>query len=819
MPRKNNKHLKNKCMKLQQFFLCSMLVLLSCHICYAQDILGDAPQGPVTPARTESDKLFSPPVGRTFYDIAYELANNPNITAQQIEQAITLYTATIKLDSSAKYILPDMIRLLTQHPQRDYSELMYQLLINYVDKSADLEVTQQAISYLISRMSSREEREQLLEQLLAKLGGKSAILDSELSAQIGLLKAEKADLKTAQSYFVAAYNNNNYNKLAFEKLTEMLADQITASMYLEHLRLGLDENPLDIRGVLTFAGHAERLELFALAADAYQYAAELFRFMRPSEALPVTIYLPWAISNYNVPRGGQKCLQIASDIRNSGRFDLLLEAIAGRAALKSGDQQLALTILKTAENKAIELSMSDDQFGTAKQKAAGYQRLAWFYSFAMADYNKSVVWANKAYSADPNSADSAAILAYSLVMSGQTDWPKLLLDNYPHNQIADLALALIQLSDRQIPVAVETLKAAIAKDPSSFAAEQAKQILTKQGAEYIPPSDPTVIMTALTGQFGQNIVPNFLSPENLISVKLKLRGSRFSYDTRLEASVAIENNSSHALVVSDNAFFKGYIRIDARISGDINATIANLVTLRVRPASPIESGRGITVPVQLLTGELKKILLNHPQASLKIEFDVFVDPVITDQGAAVSSLAGMAPAKATIERPRIELTSKYLQNKLDSLSKGRQGQKTTAAQLFAGLLTEQQIMAKQEPTYKFVYADWMPELLTSALKRNLVEPDWVVRVHTMAAMLPMQLDYELTTAVSESLDDSRWPVRMMAIYLLAKSQGPAFAKVLEWTAKEDKNEYVRQMATALLSIKPAPAPAAPPAEIPTIPGL
>ena len=197
-------------------------------------------------------------------------------------------------------------------------------------------------------------------------------------------------------------------------------------------------------------------------------------------------------------------------------------------------------------------------------------------------------------------------------------------------------------------------------------------------------------------------------------------------------------------------------------------------------------------------------------------FDVFIDPVITDKGVAVSSLAAMPPARTTVERPGIELTSKYLQNRLDSLAKGRQGQKITAAQLFAGLLIEQQIMARQEPTYKFVYADWMPELLISALKRNLADPDWVVRVHTMAAMLPLQLDYELTTAVSESLDDSRWPVRMMAIYLLANSQSQAFSKVLEWTAKEDKSEYVRQMATALSPTQPQPIP---PAEIPTIPGL
>jgi len=795
MSKNDDKRIENKCTGRGRLLLC--LLLLSCSFCQAQDVLNAAAKADTAALRTDSDRLFSPLAGQTFYDIAYELANYSHITPPQVEQAITLLTATIKLDSSAKYILPDMIKLLPRYPQQDYSQLMYQLLINYVDESADLEVTQTAVSYLLKGLNSIEEREKLYEKLLAKLGGKSVILDSELSTQLGLIKAEKTDLKTAQSYFISAYNNNNYNKIAFAKLTELLGEKITPSMYLEHLRLGLDENPLDIQAVLAFAQYAERLELYKVAADAYQYSAELFGFLRPSETLPAAIYLPWAINSYNVQRGGNKCIQIASEIRQAGRFDLLLEAIAGKAAQKSGDDQQAQIILKTAEDKAIELSLRDEQFGNIRQKAAGYQRLAWFYSFAMADYNKAVVWANKAYSAEPNSPTSAAILAYALVMSGQSDWPRLLLQNYKHNQIADLTSALIQLSDKQKDAAIETLKAAIAKDPSSLAAEHAKEILTAQGTQYIPPLDPTVIMNAMTGEFGQAIVPTFQIPEQLISVRLKLRGSRFSYDSPLDATVAIENKSSHGLVVSDNAFFKGYIRIDANVTGDINANIPNLVTLRVRPALPIKPGAGISVGVHLVTAKLKDILLNHPQASLKIEFDLFIDPVVTDKGLAVSSLAGMQPVKTIVERSRIELSSKYLQNRLDSLAKGRQGQKITAAQLFAGLLTEQQLMANRQPDYKFVYSDWMPDLLKSAMKRNLADPDWVVRIHTMAAMLPLKLDYELTAAVADSLDDSRWPVRMMALYLLTKSQGAKFQKVLDWTAKSDQNEYVRQMASAL----------------------
>ena len=67
----------------------------------------------------------------------------------------------------------------------------------------------------------------------------------------------------------------------------------------------------------------------------------------------------------------------------------------------------------------------------------------------------------------------------------------------------------------------------------------------------------------------------------------------------------------------------------------------------------------------------------------------------------------------------------------------------------------------------------------------------------MAAMVSLPLDYELTSAVAANLNDPNWPVRMMAIYLLAQSQDDGFGKVLDWKAQYDGHEFVRDMATAL----------------------
>ncbi|HUW20946.1 MAG TPA: hypothetical protein VMW16_16720 [Sedimentisphaerales bacterium] len=792
----NNGLVRNK--HLAPCFCAFALALLCfCTCCHAQE-------------PPDFEQLSSSSVGQVFYELAYELAASQDVTGPQLEQAIALLTSAIKLDVRAKYVLPEMIRLAARHPDHDYSELMRQLLATYVNESADLEVARKAVWYLLQRANSREEREKLIEEFLNSLGAKNSLLGSELAAELGLLKAEKADLKAAQSYFLYAYNRNEYNRLAFAKLVELVGKQIPPVAYVEHFRLALGQNPLDIEAALSLARYAEALQLYDVAADAYEYAANLSRFLNPSAALPASIYIPWAISCYNTQRNQYRCLQIASEQRQTGRFDLFLEAIAGRAAAKVGDKEQADQILKAAAEKAREL-LEETRADRRQAAADKYSRkvtaeqLAWFYCFASPDVNEALEWANKAYAKEPNSPTAAAILAYSLVMNGQTDWAKLLVDNYQRTQIADLTLAQIYLAGQQKSPAVEALKSAIARDPGSLEAERAKEILARQEEHYLPPIDPSVLLTTLRNRFGQSIVPAFLRPAQIISVQLKLRGDKFSYGSKFDGMAAITNNSSEPLVISDDGLFKGNIRVDAAVSGDLEQNIQNLASVKIRPSSPVKPGQSFFVPLPLVTGRLRQMLFNYPQASLDIEFTVFIDPVITAEGKTINRLFDVEPAKAVVKRPGVELTGRYLQNRLDSLFKGQQGQKIRAAQLFIGLLMEQYAMAGREPLYKFTHGDWMPDLLKSALVRSLADDDWVVKVHTMAGMLSFPLDYELTDVISKNLNDSNWPCRLMAVLVLARSQGGGFGKVVEWTAKYDTSEYVRQMAIALGRTAAAPA--------------
>jgi len=782
----------------------------------------------------DSEQLFSSSVAQKFYDIACELSDPESAhggpTAENMQQAIIFLNAAITLDNKATYTYPKAIMLLCRsrfarnitdanspqlRSEQDYSEPVYKLLHGYVDKSSDLGPAREAVKYLLDRLNSRDEREKFLEGLLKNLGSKNKTFDSELETLLGLLNAEKADANTAISFFMQAYADNKYNHLAFDKLVELAPAQIPSPMYLENLRLTICENPLDMKAALVFAQYAASApggQLYDVAADTYEYCASLFTYLRPAEPLPAYIYIPWAVSCYNSPRNLQKCTQIADDVRKTGRFDLILEAIAGKAAAKTGDLKQSGQILQNAQEKAISTFNSE----AADKKALIASELAWFYCFILPDADKALEWANKAYSIDPNSPTAASLLAYSLAVNDQTDWAKQIIKNYNKTIVADLTTAHIQLTEGQKDAAAETLKSAINADPGSFEAERARELLTEQGKEYVPPVDSSVMLAALKNSLAQPIAPKFTTPDKIISARLNVRGSKFSYESDFEGTVAIINNSADPLVISDNGLFTGQIRVDANLVGDVNRKIPNLLSMKIQPALPIEPGSSLIVPLRLLTGQLRQMLLTHPQASTNIELTLYLDPVINAAGKPANRISDIKPAALVVQRPRIELDNKFLQNRLDTLKKGQQGQKIKGAQLFAGLLMEQSIFggtAHQQPPYKFTYADWMPPLLKSALSRNLADEDWVVRVHTMAYMVSLPLDYELIDALSKNLNNTNWPVRMMAMYLLAKSPGGNFSKVLDWTAQYDSNKLVADIAIALGGTAPVPAkPAAPPAD-------
>jgi hypothetical protein len=754
------------------------------------------------------EQLSSPLTAQTLHKIAYELYISSEPASTESKQALFFLNAATELDERANYILADMINIATQFTEENYFNVVQYMLTQYIDgENIDLEVTRRAIHYLLDKLNVRQRRAILLSALFNAAKEKSNVLASDLGTQYALLLAEKADYENALAFLIQAYDANPYNKLAFTKIVEIKRrtdEQLAPAIYARHFRLARGANPLDIEAAFAFARYMDTLGIYEVATAGYGYCAELFEYLYPNVNLPASIYLPWAIAAYNTTRGEIKCFQIARQVRQSGRFDIVLDAIAANAAGRMGDAERRKEFLQ-ATVKAEKMLAS----GIASSHVTAHQ-LGWFYSFADPNPEKALAWANKAYAADPNSPMVKAIFAYTLVMNGQNELAAgMASDSQEINQIAALTMGLVKLGAGDKQGAVERLKAAVAMDPSSLAAERGKAVLQENESTYIPPNSPELVMRTLVSEFGERIVPRFTPVEKLISVKLTFGGSRFFYGSDFNAKLMLTNESPEPLIISSDGLFKGNIRVDADVRGDMTVTIPKLITKKIRLSTALPARRHVGIELDVITGSLRQLLLTHPQASFEIEFTVYLDPIEAPDGTVRSALPGIGQINAIVRRKGELLTSKYLMQRLDALSKGQEGQKIRTAQLFMGLVLEKDAMQRSRPAYQ--YMDVPRPLLIDAVNRSLRDESWAVRIQTMSTMLLAtgSLDYELIKTVSESLSDSHWPVRLMTLYLLSKSQGPQFQQVLDWSVRYDTNSMVRNMAIAI-GAEPPPQPKAVP---------
>ncbi|MBL7106490.1 MAG: hypothetical protein ISS77_02625 [Phycisphaerae bacterium] len=736
----------------------------------------------------ENENLFSPSVSEVFYKTGRQISGKSDITGPEAEKALLFYQAAINLDSSGDRILGEMVHLIASTSIEDHRELVFEILDLYVDENCDLYAGREGIDYILRQLNTRQEREDALKRLAIQIGGENNWLNSDIMAMLGLLSYEKGDLDSASGYFLKSYDLNSYNLRAFEKILELAGDQVPDISILQYLRNRLRMNPYDLQNGLEFSRGCEKSGLFELAAESYGYCADLYNYLEPDKNLIAGIYLPWSISCYNTERSKYKCVEIAQKIRKQGTIDPVLEAIAYKAARSISDGEEAekiLSLIKGLEGNYEKSGSADD-----------FVRLAWFYCFGTESKDESLSWANKAYSIDPNSENAVRILSYALVRNEQYDLAKELIKDAEENQLSAIAMAEILKADGNDKGAIDLLKGAIEKDPASLESQKARELLSSLGSDYIFAADRKILLGALDGFFGKHTAPKFTAGHEAVKVSLDTKGGKFSYGNEIAASVVIKNNSSEPVIISDESFVKGNIRIDVKVSGDIETSINKLVELKIRPSEQLETGRSLVIPVELNCGELNTLLAKHPQASLKMEFSLYLDSIDSGEGFYVSQTSP-EPARIEIERTAERINTKYLQNRLDSLSSGHAGQKIKVGYLFAGLLAEQQEFAGREPLYKIAYAGWMREVLKSAILNNLVEGDWTIAVHTLDGLDILKPDYDLTAGAASKLYDDKWPVRLSALYFLSKNQDSSFSKVAEWVAEHDKSKFVRDMAEAL----------------------
>jgi hypothetical protein len=732
-------------------------------------------------------KLSSQLNAGILFEIAHELYTWPGANQSQRDQAMVMLNSVHELDNRAEYVFPEIITLATKTPEKDYTQAVILSLQKYLRADSDLIAAFEGTKYVVNQQNTREEREAAMGLIANSIASRNPVFFSEIATELGLLYIEQAKTTEALELFNSAYSRNPYNRLAFTKFIELSPDSVSDVTAASHFRFMLQNNPLDTNAATNLANYLYGMELYNAAYAGWEYCADLYSYMNPQAPLPASIYIPWALSALRSEGNLSQCLQIAARVRLQEDFNIILEVIAADAAQKMGDKVLYQKTLDEAEANALDLQ-KQDKFDKAM--------LAWFYCFGKNDSENALAWANKAYSDEPNSQDVLAIFGYALAVNREYDLAPGYLKDLPDSQIKLLAQAKINLAKEQKPQAIEDLKKCIALDRAGIEAQQALKLIEEQGSAYISPANPAEAISQLQNYFGKNIIEKFIAPEKMLKLSIKTDGNKFSFDSDLKATLIVTNLSQQPIPINPESIFKGNILVSVKTKGDLNVTVPELLKIRIRPSVPIKAQGTLAIPLKLNTNVIREILLSYPQAGFELTIDAYIDPVTNEDGTIRNAIAALEPARTTITREPVILSDKYLQGRLKAINEGQQGQILRSVKLFSGLLAEQAAMARfEEPLYRVLYVD--EPLLKSGLKKALRNDDWSIKFQVMIAIQFVPIDNELAGVLGEMIQDEKWPVRMMAIQLLANSQGAKFQKVLDWVAINDSHSLVRNMAIAL----------------------
>lgn len=741
-----------------------------------------------------SEKLSSGAIAQVFAELADDLTHVDSLGSARHEQAILYALAALDLNINNRQAHQRLMSLVDRWPERDYSPSVLTWLMNSNHDYSDWQLFKDSLTYVLKRTKVAYRKEQIVNQLLERVTAQNQFVRSELLVVKATLAYENNNELKARQGFAEAYDVCRYNKTAFMRMVQLAPDQMPAEMYFEHLRYVVLENPLDLEAALAYAQYSERLELYGLAAGAYRYYADLYQYLNPSEALPASIYLPWAISCYNSVQHVDQVQEIAARVRVNDRFDIFLESILARCALAQGREAEAQALFAATERRA-------EQIVQAGGREVQDKHLAWYYCFVHPDEDKALEWANQIYSDEPNSVAAISLLSYALIMNDQFEWAKPLAVK-SDTQIAQISQAIVAIAENREEEAVTLLQKAILRDPSSFVAEFAKELLKEKGISYRPQIKSSDILSSLAGRFSKFIVPKFKDPNDRLAVRFEIRQKNIDFGESIFAVVTIVNTSDEPILISDDSLIQGRVQVDAVVRGVLKEGIPGLVSERLFSRKLIGPGKSVAASIRLDRGRLRQILDVHPQAVLDIDFTLRMNA--PQEEASERATYSVQPVMASVHRPGVVVTTRGLNSQYSAIVMSDAASKVETGKLFLGLLREQAVMAEKGPLYHFRYADWMPGRLISAFASEsgllLLDAyqEWECKTELIVNMMDMPLDGRISTAVARHLRNPAWPARMAALSVLSLTHGDSFSEVLAWSKKYDTNPLVRRLAEALL---------------------
>ena len=461
------------------------------------------------------------------------------------------------------------------------------------------------------------------------------------------------------------------------------------------------------------------------------------------------------------PQSDDVALLLADCARAAGQDESAAEQIAGVAA---------------------RMAASQDRVRQSKDAAAA-ARMAWFYVEYQPDSAKALEFGKMAFDAAP--ADPLARRNYGLALlaAGQAEEARKVLGPLTLEPDCDqfaawgLARALFELGDKQ--AALQAARDAEQLRRSGIAYQRTVNLLKELGAPPLPMPDYSKVIESLDG-FDPGVLDFGRDPGKYLSLSVTPLDSAPEFGAPWRCRFVLTNLGEFPITLGPGQMVSGQVLVSARADMPDSEPIDDYVTVLLVSRHVLPPGQSVAREETVDVGPVALIATTMAQRELPVTFAATLDAPDSIFATARLTRRPVRYVRSDMERLALHVT------------KGTRLERVRAMRTAAGLLAERLLAMREKLDYRPARVDkkWLESLLAVGLS----DPDPVVRARTLESLALLPFDNDRVQTLAPLLSDEHWLVRLLAVDVLADTQGEVFVPVCQRLADSDPDELVSELA-------------------------
>lgn len=725
---------------------------------------------------------------RWLMDHALRLANSVQDLSDSDLQYVSIWlTAATTLDPNLAdaYLWRHELLAQTDNPVDALANLDNYCRLKPNDIGANL----QRVEIIVSRAQTTEKRIEACEQLLNQ-PGLSPVVTSDLHRQLAEFHYVTGDFQVAVQHARDALADYPYNVSAEAALAEIEGRSQQPAVALQLLARRIAANPLDLDATWRIAQLLEQNNLPTEAAQWYENTLDVAQRLTPGAEPPLSLQVDLARALL-AAKQYEPCFNRCAQILKSDpwRYDAALLQLEA-ARLMESDEQFQQTLKKT-----IEQYESVESQAIRSKDWVTCSRIAWLAIDLDPKPQRALRFAQLAKKFNPDSIITHRISGWAELISGSPEQAVTILaplaDRDPLAALG-LARAHLALSDR--PAAFTAITIATRAQLTPIVRNRVAETLKQLGQEFPAIPDNTVLHQALSA-VDRRALTFFDDPTQALRFEVTTDANRIEFDDEFVVTARLTNVADYPIFLGPGQMVLPRVAVSGRDSTHRGPFFDHFMNIDLLGRPVLLPGQTVSETKVITVGAGRFLANRQPQREFDLIFNFVLDPVITADGPPISRIA-IPPVDIQRPRPPMDATLPGLARLAQAIHEGDTPQRIRAVRSVIALLVERRASMVSRADYRAESLD--PKMLESLIIRAFRDPQPLVRANALFGWTRLQLNDSITQAAAPLISDPHWLVRLVAIEVFSKNQGPRFASVLSDRAENDDHPLVTRLAKLYL---------------------